>query len=208
MLFTVNELKSWFFYLNEVIQSKKSYLTDLDQAIGDGDHGLNLARGFHEVTKKLESKEYTDVGALLKDTGMVLLSKVGGASGPLYGSAFLKAATVLQGKESATPTELTSALEAGLDAIKARGKANFTDKTMIDVWEPVLEFLKESGEEVNWDEGSRLAEEKMNATKELEARKGRAAYLGKRSIGHIDPGATSSYYLFSTLFDVAKGVNK
>lgn len=208
MLLTVQEMKAWLIQVDELIQSKKAYLTDLDQAIGDGDHGLNLARGFKEVTKKIESTDYRDIGLLFKDTGMVLLSKVGGASGPLYGSAFIKAAVTLQGKHSVTIPELTSALEEGLHAIKMRGKANLSDKTMIDVWEPVLCFLKESGEEVNWDTASHLAEEKMEATKEIEAKKGRAAYLGKRSIGHIDPGSASSYYLFSTLFQLAKGVKE
>jgi phosphoenolpyruvate---glycerone phosphotransferase subunit DhaL len=205
MLLTVQEMKAWLIQVDELIQSKKAYLTELDQAIGDGDHGLNLARGFKEVTKKIETSEYIDIGQLFKDTGMVLLSKVGGASGPLYGSAFIKAAVALQGKQSVSIPELTMALEDGLQAIKMRGKAHLTDKTMIDVWEPVLSFLKESGEEVNWDAADDLAKEKMEATKEIEAKKGRAAYLGKRSIGHIDPGSASSYYLFSSLFQTAKG---
>jgi phosphoenolpyruvate---glycerone phosphotransferase subunit DhaL len=205
MLLTVQEMKAWLIQVDELIQSKKAYLTELDQAIGDGDHGLNLARGFKEVTKKIEASEYSDISQLFKDTGMVLLSKVGGASGPLYGSAFIKVAVPLQGKQSVSISELTMALEDGLQAIKMRGKAHLTDKTMIDVWEPVLSFLKESGEEVNWDAADDLAKEKMEATKEIEAKKGRAAYLGKRSIGHIDPGSASSYYLFSSLFQTAKG---
>jgi phosphoenolpyruvate---glycerone phosphotransferase subunit DhaL len=205
MLLTVQEMKAWLIQVDELIQSKKAYLTELDQAIGDGDHGLNLARGFKEVTKKIEATDYSDIGQLFKDTGMVLLSKVGGASGPLYGSAFIKAAVALQGKQRVSIPELTMALEDGLQAIKMRGKAHITDKTMIDVWEPILSFLKESGEEVNWDAADDLAKEKMEATKEIEAKKGRAAYLGKRSIGHIDPGSASSYYLFSSLFQTAKG---
>lgn len=207
MQVTVQKMKTWLIQVDTLIQSKKTYLTDLDQAIGDGDHGLNLARGFKEVTKKIESSEYDDIGQLFKDTGMILLSKVGGASGPLYGSAFLKAANSLQGKREITARELTFALEEGLNAIKMRGKANISDKTMIDVWEPVLLFLKESGENVDWDAATQLAEEKMESTKEIEAKKGRAAYLGKRSIGHIDPGSASSYFLLSTLFQVAKGAN-
>jgi phosphoenolpyruvate---glycerone phosphotransferase subunit DhaL len=208
MLLTVQEMKAWLIQVDELIQSKKAYLTELDQAIGDGDHGLNLARGFKEVTKKIEASEYSDISQLFKDTGMVLLSKVGGASGPLYGSAFIKAAVALQGKHSVSIPGLTLALEDGLQAIKMRGKANLTDKTMIDVWEPVLSFLRENGEEVNWDAADDVAKEKMEATKEIEAKKGRAAYLGKRSIGHIDPGSASSYYLFSSLFQMAKGVKK
>lgn len=208
MLLTVQDIKAWLIQVDELIQSKKAYLTELDQAIGDGDHGLNLARGFKEVTKKIEATEYNDIGQLFKDTGMVLLSKVGGASGPLYGSAFIKAAVSLQAKQSVSLIELTTALEDGLQALKMRGKANLSDKTMIDVWEPVLTFLQESGEEVNWDTADHLAKEKMEATKDIEAKKGRAAYLGKRSIGHIDPGSASSYYLFSTLFQMAKGAKE
>ncbi len=202
------EVKLWLQKLNRKLQQEKEHLTDLDQAIGDGDHGLNMARGFKEVSIKIENTDYETLGALLKDTGMTLLTKVGGASGPLYGTAFLKAATSIGDKSSVTLTDLSEALEAALEGIKARGKANLLDKTMIDVWEPVIHYMKENRESIDWDEVIRLSNEKMEATKELEARKGRAAYLGKRSIGHIDPGAASSNYFFVELADVLKGVIK
>lgn len=203
----IAEVKKWLKELNEQIQQNKMYLTELDQAIGDGDHGLNMARGFQEVIKKIESTNYDNLGSLFKDTGMTLLSKVGGASGPLYGTAFLKAAANLTGKTTMSVLDLGNALESALDGIKMRGKANLHDKTMIDVWEPIVSYMKEHQENVNWDTIITLAQEKMEATKELEAKKGRAAYLGKRSIGHIDPGAVSSSYFFTELATVLKGAN-
>lgn len=203
----INEMKTWLKNLNDRIQQNKMYLTELDQAIGDGDHGLNMARGFQEVIKKLDGTDYDHLGSLFKDTGMTLLSKVGGASGPLFGTAFLKAAVVLNEKTTLTLTDLGNALESALDGIKMRGKANLHDKTMIDVWEPVVDYVKAGEEDFDWDRLITLVQEKMEATKEMEAKKGRAAYLGKRSIGHIDPGAASSAYLFTELANVIKGAN-
>ncbi|MDP4084815.1 MAG: dihydroxyacetone kinase subunit DhaL [Bacillota bacterium] len=204
----VEEIKQWLQQLSQTLQNKKEYLTDLDQAIGDGDHGLNMARGFKEVSVKIENTSYTDLGLIFKDTGMTLLTKVGGASGPLYGTAFIKCATVLTGKVTMNVSELTDALEAALNGIQARGKANLFDKTMIDVWEPVVSYLKDHKDSVDWEDVMRLSNEKMEATKDLEAKKGRASYLGKRSIGFIDPGATSSAYFFTELSKVLKGVSK
>jgi dihydroxyacetone kinase-like protein len=204
----IAEVKLWLKQLNNQIQQQKMYLTDLDQAIGDGDHGLNMARGFKEVMIKIETTDYDNLASLFKDTGMTLLSKVGGASGPLYGTAFLKAAGVLTGKTTMSISDMADGFEAALDGIKARGKANIHDKTMIDVWEPIVNYFKKTGENVNWDEVINLANETMEATKDLEAKKGRAAYLGKRSIGHIDPGAASSNYFFTELANVLKGAIK
>jgi dihydroxyacetone kinase-like protein len=204
----ITEIRLWLTQLNDQIQQQKMYLTDLDQAIGDGDHGLNMARGFKEVIIKIENTDYDNLGSLFKDTGMTLLSKVGGASGPLYGTAFLKAAVLLTGKTTMSISELTDGLDAALEGIKSRGKANIHDKTMIDVWEPIVSYLKRTREKANWDEVIQLANETMEATKVLEAKKGRAAYLGKRSIGHIDPGAASSNYFFTNLAIVLKGAIK
>lgn len=204
----ITEIRLWLTQLNDQIQQQKMYLTDLDQAIGDGDHGLNMARGFKEVIIKIENTDYDNLGSLFKDTGMTLLSKVGGASGPLYGTAFLKAAVLLTGKTTMSISELTDGLDAALEGIKSRGKANIHDKTMIDVWEPIVSYLKRTRENANWDEVIQLANETMEATKVLEAKKGRAAYLGKRSIGHIDPGAASSNYFFTNLAIVLKGAIK
>ncbi|WP_339200033.1 dihydroxyacetone kinase subunit DhaL [Aeribacillus sp. FSL k6-2211] len=186
---------------NDKIQENKEYLTELDQAIGDGDHGLNMARGFQETVKKITEGKYDDLGSLFKDVGMTLIAKVGGASGPLYGTAFMKASLALKGKKEVDIKALVEALAASLDGLKVRGKAQVGDKTMIDVWEPVIEYMK-NHETIHSKELTDLSKEKMDDTKELEAKKGRAAYLGKRSIGHIDPGAASSYLLFASLAEL------
>lgn len=204
MAFGVEQAKRWMNIANDKIQQQKQYLTELDQAIGDGDHGLNMARGFQEVVEKISSTNYEDLGSLFKDVSMTLIAKVGGASGPLYGTAFLKMSLALAGKKEADDKELIAALEAALDGIKARGKASVGEKTMVDVWEPVIELLREKGS-MRAKEAALLAKEKMEHTKELEAKKGRAAYLGKRSIGHIDPGSASSYLLFAALAEVLEG---
>ncbi|PDM40495.1 dihydroxyacetone kinase subunit DhaL [Geobacillus sp. LYN3] len=204
MAFGVEQAKRWMNIANDHIQQQKQYLTELDQAIGDGDHGLNMARGFQEVVEKISSTNYEDLGSLFKDVSMTLIAKVGGASGPLYGTAFLKMSLALAGKKEADDKELIAALEAALDGIKARGKASVGEKTMVDVWEPVIELLREKGS-MRAKEAALLAKEKMEHTKELEAKKGRAAYLGKRSIGHIDPGSASSYLLFAALAEVLEG---
>ncbi|MCU9612701.1 dihydroxyacetone kinase subunit DhaL [Caldibacillus lycopersici] len=198
MTLTVETAIKWLHFVNEEIQANKEYLTDLDQAIGDGDHGLNMARGFQEVSLKLNTANYNDLASLFKDVGMTLLSKVGGASGPLYGTAFMRLSMALKDKSKATQSEFSEGLQAALNGLKMRGKAQLGDKTMIDVWEPVVEFLK-NHEQVTGKQLADLAKEKMEATKDIEAKKGRAAYLGKRSIGHLDPGAVSSYLLFSSL---------
>jgi phosphoenolpyruvate---glycerone phosphotransferase subunit DhaL len=205
MTFGIQEAKTWLIKLNEQLQQQKSYLTDLDQAIGDGDHGLNMARGFQEVVNKIEQKTYTDLGSLFKETGMTLLSKVGGASGPLYGTAFLKLGTGFKDKDGLNVQELAEGLSLSLEGLVARGKANPGDKTMIDIWDPAITYLRENQDHINWDDFITFVKEKLDATKELEAKKGRAAYLGKRSIGHVDPGSASSYLLFHELASAFKG---
>ncbi|WP_409299791.1 dihydroxyacetone kinase subunit DhaL [Peribacillus sp. SCS-155] len=208
MGFGINEAKIWLASVNRKLQEQKSYLTELDQAIGDGDHGLNMARGFKEVINKVQQKSYDDLHSLFKETGMTLLSKVGGASGPLYGTAFLKMASTMTGKAEISVRELADGIAASLEGLIARGKANIGDKTMLDIWEPALHYLQKNQEQVNWDEFMEFLEEKLEETKELEAKKGRAAYLGKRSIGHIDPGSASSVILFNELAVAFKGVKK
>ncbi|MBU9712631.1 dihydroxyacetone kinase subunit DhaL [Evansella tamaricis] len=205
MLFDVSGAKHWIVRLNQKLQEQKKYLTSLDQAIGDGDHGLNMARGFQEVVLKIHDTEYKDLGTFFKDVGMTLILKVGGASGPLYGTAFLKFSMELKEKKEINGIELGEALSAALEGIRSRGRAQLGDKTIVDVWEPVVDLMMSEGENLNPDELIRLANEKMEDTKDMEAKKGRAAYLGKRSIGHIDPGATSSMYLFEALAEVLKG---
>ncbi len=201
MSLTQEHFQKWLEKMNDKIQSNKAYLTDLDQAIGDGDHGINLSRGFDEAVKKIASNDYKTISDLLKDWAMTLISKVGGASGPLYGTALLKISQVVKDKSEVDYKTFTEAIDEGLKGIVQRGKAEEQQKTMLDVWYPVSRYLKES-ESFDPQAFSETAKQAMENTKETKATKGRAAYLNERSIGHIDPGSASSYYFFSALAEV------
>lgn len=186
------------------IQKEKDFLTELDSFIGDADHGINMARGFKEVEKKLPQLKDKDIGTILKTVGMALVSTVGGASGPLYGTAFMKAGIKIGAKNEIDGDDFVAALEAAVDGIKMRGKAHEGEKTMLDALIPALNEIKKSYEE-NKDfkaamaKGVKAAEEGVEYTKTIIATKGRASYLGERSIGHQDPGATSSYLILKTI---------
>ncbi|MBC1553892.1 dihydroxyacetone kinase subunit L [Listeria booriae] len=182
----------WLQDFSERVIQNKQLLSDLDQAIGDGDHGINMARGLTELQKALAEKEPASVKDTFKTAGMTILSKVGGASGPLYGSAFLAMSKAID-TDTLTETQLIEALEAGLAGIEHRGKSHAGEKTMIDVWEPVIHALRQD------ELPSDVIEAALQKTKDLKATKGRAAYLGDRSIGHLDPGAYSSALLFQAL---------
>ena len=198
MAFTVSKAATWLRKFDNKIQNDKDLLTELDREIGDGDHGINMSRGMKETMKMLESKSFDDVGSLIKAAATTMISKVGGASGPLYGSAFMKMAAQAGSNDQITEQELIAALKEGEKAIIQRGKASTGEKTMVDVWTPLLaEFT--SRDKVPWDEFKATAYESMQATKDMQAKKGRAAYLEARSVGHIDPGSMSSYLLFASL---------
>jgi len=186
-----------------VLDGKKDYLTELDSAIGDGDHGVNMARGFQAVKAKLSSVPPNDIGALFKLVAMTLISTTGGASGPLYGTFFLKTAVTISGKAELTPSELGAAFQAGLAGVLALGKAAVGDKTMVDVLTPAIHVLTSSanGELLSAElaRAVEAARKGAESTVPLVARKGRASYLGERSTGHLDPGAASSLLLFETL---------
>ncbi|WP_099223994.1 dihydroxyacetone kinase subunit DhaL [Listeria costaricensis] len=184
----------WLNDFSDRIIENKQLLSDLDQAIGDGDHGVNMARGMTELKKAFNAKEPETLQAVFKTAAMTILSKVGGASGPLYGSAFLNISKKITGDEL-TPTELTTALEAGLEGIENRGKSAAGEKTMIDVWEPVTRALRQ--EDLTHD----VIEAALQKTSDMKATKGRASYLGERSVGHLDPGAYSSALLFHAFLD-------
>jgi len=177
------------------IEDNKTYLTELDTAIGDADHGINLSRGFGAVLPKLEG-EFETVGEVFKTTAMTLISTVGGASGPLYGTFFLKMAGAL-GKAEIDLSDFVGALEIGIEGVKARGKAQKGEKTMLDVLIPVLDSLKNAATtgipaKDAFDEALQAAKDGCEYTKTIIATKGRASYLGDRSLGHIDPGCMSS----------------
>jgi len=188
----------------KVIEEQKQFLSDLDQAIGDGDHGFNMARGFTVVMQKLQDAPGADIGEVLKTVAMALISNVGGASGPLYGTLFLKASAAAKGLTEIDLPGFVPLLKEGILGVQARGKAELGDKTMIDVLLPALESLEKdsaaglSGKEA-FANAEKVADECREKTKDVLAKKGRASYLGERSIGHVDPGATSSYLMISTI---------
>lgn len=190
------------------IEAEKDYLTQLDNEIGDGDHGINLARGFEAVEKKLPSLEGGDIGALLKGVGMQLVSTVGGASGPLYGTAFMKAGMACKGLTELDGPAFVKAMEAAVDGIKMRGKATEGEKTMLDALCPALKVMQDevaAGKSLKeaLQDAAAAAEKGVEYTKTIIATKGRASYLGERSLGHQDPGATSSLYLLQVLAEMA-----
>ncbi|TME47255.1 MAG: dihydroxyacetone kinase subunit L [Chloroflexi bacterium] len=205
------QIVSWLERYAGVVAEQKQYLTGLDAAIGDGDHGINMDRGFQSVLVKLAPVRDKDAGTLLKTTGMALVGSVGGAGGPLYGTFFLRAGAMLDGKSEVSAHELVAALEAGLKGVVERGKANRNDKTMVDALAPAIDRARQYlGEGASLEDvmaaAADAAEEGMKATIPLKALKGRASYLGDRSIGHQDPGATSSYLMLRALSDTLAGV--
>ena len=190
-----------------VIGTNKQFLTDLDQAIGDGDHGINLDRGFRAIKDKVEAVKDKDCGTILKTVAMGLISTVGGAAGPLYGTAFMKAGQVVANKMEITAEDAVKILDEAIQGIIARGKAAQGDKTMLDALIPAYDALKaavEEGESLTNAMGKAVeaAEGGVAYTKTIAAKKGRANYLGDRSIGHQDPGATSSYLMLKAIYDV------
>jgi dihydroxyacetone kinase-like protein len=198
-----NQVIVWIETYANTLAENKSYLTDLDSAIGDGDHGVNMDRGFQAVSGKLTSTSEQDIGAIFKTTAMTLISTVGGASGPLYGTFFLQMGTTTNGKLELTMDDWISAVEAGIEGVIRRGKTNPGDKTMVDSMLPALEALKAASQAgqtltIALEDAARAAQSGMHDTIPLIAKKGRASYLGERSVGHQDPGATSTYLLFKT----------
>ncbi|AWX96264.1 dihydroxyacetone kinase subunit L [Streptococcus suis] len=181
----------WMETFNKKIQENKDYLSELDSPIGDGDHGGNMARGMAAVMQELSEKDYETADQVFKVVAMQLLSKVGGASGPLYGSAFMGIT-----KASQAGADLADMLQAGLDMIQKRGKAELGEKTMVDVWIPVISALRES------QLTAEIIHKAVQGTKDIVATKGRASYVGERSIGHIDPGSFSSGLLFEAMLEV------
>jgi dihydroxyacetone kinase-like protein len=195
------------------IKEQRAYLTELDSPIGDADHGINLDRGFSAVVTKLPSVADKDIGTILKTTGMTLVSTVGGASGPLYGTAFLRAGMTLVDRYELTEDDVVAALEAALEGIMMRGKARRGEKTMVDALAPAIDTLKSalaSGIEFTTalQQATDAAEQGVQATIPLVATKGRASYLGERAIGHQDPGATSSYLMLQVLQETIEQIGQ
>jgi len=210
MKITQTHLIQWLEQCATVLEANKAYLTELDSPIGDADHGTNIARGFAAVVAKAPTVADKDIGQLCKLTGMTLMSAVGGASGLLYGNFFLRAAAVANDKTELSAEDLLHLLEAGLEGIVQRGRAVVGDKTMIDAWTPALAALRTAiaaGQPLPVALAACVAaaETGMKSTIPLQARKGRASYLGERSIGHQDPGATSTHLIVAALLEAVGG---
>src|SRR5512139_3122722 len=207
MTITRDDVINWVNEYGRVIAENKDYLTQLDSAIVDADHVANMDRGFKSALSKLSAVADKDIGTLLKSVGMTLVQTVGGAGGPLYGTFFMQAGTVTANKMELTLADWSAALEAALSGVVARGKAQLGDKTMVDALTPALNALKQAvNDGADQNESLRrsasAAEQGMKDTTPLVAKKGRASYLGERSAGHQDPGATSSYLLLKAAADM------
>jgi phosphoenolpyruvate---glycerone phosphotransferase subunit DhaL len=204
---TYEQAVDWVRRFAAEIAEHRMDLVRLDTAIGDGDHGTNMDRGMKKALEKLDGQQGEDIGAMLKTVGMALVSTVGGAAGPLYGTLFMQMGSAAGGRSELDVAGFTAALEAGVKGVQARGKAEREDKTMVDALLPALEALQQA----DADEAAALtaaadaAEEGMKATIPLVARKGRASYLGERSAGHQDPGATSTHLLLRSAAAAVQG---
>lgn len=194
MKLEVETASKWIKLFSTKIQENKAVLNELDTAIGDGDHGTNMDRGAKAIDDALAKKTPTDLADLLKTTAFAMIQKVGGASGPLYGTAFLD-----MSKAAKEDSDLAKLVQIGADGIKRRGQSDVNMKTMIDVWQPIADDLKQgtlNNEQVN---------DALQSTKDMVAKKGRASYLEEKSKGHLDPGSQSSAYLFEALIEVIGG---
>jgi len=210
MSVSYDDADRWVRAFATTIADNKEYLTDLDSAIGDADHGINMNRGMQAVLAKIDGLETNDIGLLFKTVGMTLVSTVGGAGGPLYGTLFLQLGVATGGMTEIDAKAWLEALGAAVSGVQARGKAEAGDKTMLDALMPARDALAEAvGEGAGFAEALRRSMEAgeagAKATIPLVARKGRASYLGERSAGHQDPGATSSYLLLKTAAETWSG---
>ncbi|MEA3376753.1 MAG: dihydroxyacetone kinase subunit DhaL [Chloroflexota bacterium] len=208
MPITTEDVLTCLHRMADVIEENKKYLTKLDSAIGDADHGINMARGFKSILKKASSAEDKDAGTILKTAGMALVSSVGGAGGPLYGTAFMQAGMAVAGKHELEGEDVLNALRSALQGVIMRGKASPGDKTMVDAITPAVDAMEETlqnGADTAkaLEAAAEAARQGMEDTIPMLAKKGRASYLGERSIGHQDPGATSSYLLIQVMADMA-----
>ncbi len=205
-MITRDDVLAWLNNFRQVLAENRDYLTRLDSAIGDADHGINMDRGFGAVVAKLPGVAAGDIGKILNTTGMTLVSTVGGAGGPLYGTFFMKAGAALVGKNEIETGDWLAALDSAVAGVMQRGKSTTGEKTMLDALVPARDALRAAIDDGK-DQGGALrvaasaAEEGMKSTIPMLATKGRASYLGERSIGHQDPGATSSYLMLKCAAD-------
>jgi dihydroxyacetone kinase-like protein len=204
---TTEQVLAWIQRIAELMRQNRDYLTRLDAAIGDADHGANMDRGFQVAVQKLGNEPPNDIGAIFRTVGMALLSSVGGAAGPLYGTFFLELGKQLAGRTTVSAQEWATALRTAVATVATRGQAQVGDKTMIDALAPAVEELERALAEgvslaAAMQRAAAAAAEGMRATIPLQARRGRASYLGERSVGHQDPGATSSALLLTAAAEI------
>ena len=203
---TVESVSDWMARFAASMREHREELVRLDTAIGDGDHGTNMDRGMRKAVEKLGASEPADVGAVLKTVAMALVSSVGGAAGPLYGTLLLQMGTAVAGEQDVDLEGYATAWRKGLEGVQARGKAQAGDKTMVDALLPAVQALEQASDlDSALREAASAAEQGMRDTIPLVARKGRASYLGERSGDHQDPGATSTYYLCQTAAEALAG---
>jgi dihydroxyacetone kinase-like protein len=208
-MITQVQIIEWLQVYTNVIEHHKEELTELDAAIGDADHGINMDRGFKKVRNLIGSLKGQDISGILKTISMTLISSIGGASGPLYGTWFLRASAIATDKQELASQDLLNLLQAGLNGVLERGKAELGDKTMVDVLSPAVVAYKQALDQgldllPALRVGVKAGENGLYATIPMLAKKGRASYLGERSIGHQDPGATSAYWLLRSLLEVVE----
>jgi len=201
------DLLRWFSALQKVFAENRQQLTDLDSAIGDGDFGISLDRGFTAVEAELTANPPADIRAVFQNVATVLIKTMGGSSGPLLGTFFLRAAATCANKSELAPADVVALFQAGVDGLQQRGKAALGDKTMLDALLPAVDAMRGaldagSGLTEILERGAAAAEAGMRGTITMQARKGRGSYLGERSVGHQDPGATASYLLLKTAEEV------
>jgi dihydroxyacetone kinase-like protein len=207
---STQDVVRWLDALQKLFSDQRQQLTDLDSAVGDGDFGISLDRGFTAVKTELAAKPPADLRAVFQTTSMVLIKSMGGSSGPLLGTFFLRAAATCADKAELAPADVVAAFQAGVDGMQQRGKAALGDKTMMDAWLPAVDAMKavlERGGGLTevLDRGTAAAEAGAEATKSMSARKGRASYIGDRSVGHPDPGAIAASMMLKAAADAWRG---
>jgi dihydroxyacetone kinase-like protein len=205
-MFTLSLAKDWIFAILKILEENKSYLTELDSAIGDADHGINICRGFAAAIDAIEKDNPLDLTALFRSVSIALIKNTGGASGPLYGTFFLRLGTALKGTE-VFPIDFSNALSLAIDGVMQLGHSKPGEKTMLDALTPALKAAREAADSVNFKALAlsmfAAAKDGADATIPMLATKGRASYLGERSIGHMDPGAASATLIFKTLSEIS-----
>jgi len=206
MAVSKEDVLRWLDAAQKVFAENRQQLTDLDSAVGDGDFGISLDRGFTAVQKELSANPPADLRSMFQNAANVLIRTMGGTSGPLLGTFFLRAGTACAGKSELAPADVVAVFQAGIDGIQQRGKAVLGDKTMLDALLPAIDAMRgalDAGNNVAEivERGATAAEAGVQATKTMQARKGRGSYLGDRSVGHQDPGATGAYLLLKAAAD-------